>query len=105
MKQDLLDSLIILNGVDRPCMHLVCREMKDRIRYVNEYLNRRYRNLRKSEGWASLLDFGFIFQDGVYILKNRSKVRYPDGSIKKWQGRTSFTYQEIKDFNYFKENE
>lgn len=105
MKQDLLDSLIILNGVDRPCMHLVCRVMKSRIRYVNEYLNRRYRNLKKSEGWASLSDYGFIFRDGIYILKNKSIVHYFDGSVKKWQGRTSFTYQDIKDFNYFKEKE
>ena len=105
MKQDLLDSLIILNGVDKPCMHLVCREMKHRIRYVNEYLNRRYPVLQKSEGWASLVEYGFVFQNGVYILKNKSRVRYFDGSVKKWQGRTSFTYQDIKDFNYFKENE
>ena len=105
MKKDLLNSLIILNGVDRPCMHLVCREMNGRIRYVNEYLNRRYRNLKKSKGWASLIEYGFVFDDGVYILKNKSRVRYPDGTFKRWQGRTSFTYQDIKDFNYLKENE
>ena len=103
--KNLLDNLLILNDVERPCMHLVCRKTKNRVRYVNEYLNRRYHSLRKSEGWASLVEYGFVFEDGVYKLKNQSTVRYPDGSLKKWQGRTSFTYKDIQKFNYFKENE
>ena len=103
--KNLLDNLLILNDTDRPCMHLVCRDINGKIRYVNEYLNRRYPRLRKGPGWASLVEYGFVFEDGVYKLKNRSTVHYFDGSVKKWQGRTSFTYQDIKDFNYFKESE
>ncbi len=100
-----LENLIILNGIERPCMHLICREMKDKVIYVNNYLRRRYPKLRKSEGWASLIEYGFVYEDGMYKLKNRSTVRYCDGSLKKWQGKTSFTYKDILNFNYFKENE
>lgn len=98
-KPDLLYNLIILNDTERPCMYLICRELKDRIIYVNKYLRRRYPRLRKSTGWASLADYGFIFDEGTYRLLNPSKVRYSDGEIKQWQGRKSFTYEDIMTFN------
>ena len=98
--QDLLDKLIILNDIERPCMYLVCREFPDgKIIYVNEYLRRRYPKLRKSEGWACLSDYGFIFNGKEYVLRNKSIAKYPDGTPKKWQGRTHFTYNDIRYFD------
>ena len=37
-----IDKLIILNDVERPCMHLVCRETEDKIYYINKKLRKRY---------------------------------------------------------------
>jgi hypothetical protein len=97
------DKLIILNGVERPCMHLVCRETEDKIYYINKKLRKRYPKLRKSEGWANLTDYGFIYEDGKYILKNESKVKYYDGKVRKWQGKTEFTYNEILNSDIYGE--
>ncbi len=99
-KPDLLDSLFILNETDRPCMYLVCRKLPSgKIIYVNNYLRRRYMNLQ-SNSLTCLSDYGFIFDEGKYILKNPSKVRYTTGhQIRHWQGRKSFTYDDIINFD------
>ena len=34
-------------------------------------------------------------------LKNESKVKYYDGKIKHWQGKTEFTYNDILNSNKF----
>lgn len=99
-KPDLLYNLIILNDIDKPCMRLVCRELKDKIIYVNKYLRRRYPKLRKSAGWANLSDYGFIFDEGTYKLLNPSKVRYSDGRVKQWQDRKQFTYDDIMNCDW-----
>ena len=106
MPMNLLDKLIILNDTDRPCMYLVCREFSNgKIIYVNEYLRRRYPELKKGEGSNSLIDFGFIYEDGTYKLRNKSKAKSPLFGLLKWQGRKEFTYKDIKHFNGRSENE
>ena len=85
-------------------MHLICREFKDKIIYVNKYLRRRYTNL-KSKEITYLLDYGFIYDNGNYILKNPSRVKYPDGRIREWQGRKYFTYDDIINYNSKTEKE
>lgn len=97
-KPDLTTSLCILNETDRPCMYLVCREFKDRIVYVNKYLRRRYPKL-KTNSKTYLIDYGFVYDNDKYILKNPSRVRYSNGKIRQWQGRKSFTYEDILNFN------
>lgn len=97
-KPDLTASLCILNETDRPCMYLICREFNDRIIYVNKYLRRRYMDL-KTNSQTYLVDYGFVYDNDKYILKNPSRVRYTDGRIRQWQGRKSFTYEDILNFN------
>ncbi len=89
------DNLIILNAIERPCMHLICKETDKKIYYVGKELRKRYPKLFKSKGWANLTKYGFVFEKGKFILKNKSKVRYIDGRIRHWQGKTEFTYREI----------
>lgn len=94
-KPDLSESLCILNEMDRPCMRLICRKLPSgKIIYVNKYLRKRFVKL-KSNSLTYLPDYGFIFDEGTYILKNPSKVRYSTGKIRQWQGRKSFTYDDI----------
>lgn len=95
------DELIILNDVERPCMHLVCRETNNKIYYINKILRKEYPKLRKSEGWANLTDYGFVYENGKFILKNESKVKYYDGKIRRWQGKTEFTYNDILNSNKY----
>ena len=95
------NELIILNDVERPCMHLICRETDNRIYYINKILRKEYPKLRKSEGWANLTDYGFIYENGKFILKNESKVKYYDGKIRRWQGKTEFTYNDILNSNKY----
>lgn len=76
-------------------MHLVCRETEDKIYYINKELRKCYPKLRKTKGSATLTDYGFIYNNGKFILKNKSKVKYYDGTIRRWQGRTEFTYNDI----------
>ena len=99
-KPDLTTSLCILNETDRPCMYLLCRDIAGRIIYVNKYLRRRYPNLKSKEK-TYLLDYGFIFNEdeGKYVLRYPSRVKYPNGKIRQWQGRKSFTYDEIVNFD------
>ena len=98
-KPDLLENLCILNETDRPCMYLLCRKLPNgKLIYVNNYLRRRYVNLQ-SNSLSFLSDYGFIFDEGTYILKNHSKVRYSTGKIRRWQGRKSFTYEDILNFD------
>ena len=97
-KPDLTTSLCILNEIDRPCMYLICREFKDRIIYVNQYLRRRYPKL-KTNSQTYLIDYGFVYENGKYVLKNPSNVKYKNGRIRQWQGRKSFTYKDILNFN------
>ena len=89
------DKLIILNEIERPCMHLICKETDSKIYYVNKILRKDYPKLRKSYGWASLTDYGFVFENKKFTLKHDSKVKYDDGKTRHWQGRTSFTYTDI----------
>ena len=94
---DILDKLYIINETDRPCMHLICREIGNKMIYVSEHFRRRYPNLQKSESTSSLIDFGFTYDNGVYSLKNKSIVKYSNGKPRVWQGKTSFTYKDIVD--------
>lgn len=101
-----LKNLIILNFIERPCMYLVCRVLPSgKIIYVNKYLRRRYPALRKSKGWASLKNYGFVFENNKFVLKNPSKVKYLDGKQRHWQGRTQFTYSDIMNFDGRSRNE
>lgn len=93
------DKLIILNGVERPCIHLICREYNNKIFYINKELRKRYPKLRKSEGWANLTDYGFVYENGKFIQKNESKVKYYDGKIRRWQDNTEFSYNDILNSN------
>lgn len=95
------NELIILNDVERPCMHLICREKENKIYYINKILRKEYPKLRKSNGWANLTDYGFIYENGKFILKNESKVKYYDGKIRRWQGKTEFTYNDILNSNKY----
>ena len=54
-------------------------------------------NLKSNEK-TYLLDYGFIYDNDKYILKNPSRVKYPDGRIRQWQGRKSFTYDDIINY-------
>lgn len=95
------DKLIILNAYDRPCMHLVCRVMPNgKIIYGNKKLRRKYKNLEKG-AWATLKDFGFIYNvfTHKYELRNPSKAKYHDGSPRRWQGKTEFTYEDVVNSN------
>lgn len=98
-----VNKLIILNMYDRPCMHLVCREMpSSKIIYACKKLRRKYPNLKKGINAATLKDFGFIYNvfKKKYVLVNESKVKYPvDGKPRRWQGRTEFTYEDIVNSN------
>ena len=92
------ENLIIINMWDRPCMHLVCRILpSERIIYINKQLRKEYPVLKKGEGWASLKDYGFIYDanKNKYIKKHKSNVKYSDGKIREWQGLTEFSYDEI----------
>lgn len=92
------NKLLILNIIERPCMHLVCREMPSgKVIYVNKILRRAYPNIKKSSGHATLEDFGFTYDvfEQKYKLTKQSRVKYSDGKPRKWQGKTEFTYEEI----------
>lgn len=97
-----LESLIILNGVERPCARLVCRIYSNKtIKYVNKNFRKHYKNLRKSAGWATLKQFGFVKDGNKFVLKNKSKVKYSDGEIRHWQGINEFTYNDILNMERF----
>ena len=92
------NKLLILNIIERPCMHLVCREMPSgKVIYVNKILHRAYPNIKKSRGHATLEDFGFTYDvlEQKYKLTKQSSVKYSDGKTRRWQGKTEFTYEEI----------
>lgn len=91
-------NLIIINEWDRPCMHLICRVMPNgKIFYANKKLRREYPELKKGTGWASIKDYGFVYNwmKKKYELINGSIVRYHDGKIRQWQGAKEFTYKDI----------
>lgn len=93
-----VDKLLIINQFDRPCMHLVCREMPNgHILYACKKLRRKYPNLQKGTGAATLEEYGFMYDmfKHKYVLARGSRVKYPDGSPRKWQGKSEFTYEEI----------
>lgn len=92
------ENLIIINDCDRPCMHLICRVMPNgKIFYANKILRRQYPKLKKGTGWASIKDYGFVYNwmKKRYELRDGSIVRYHDGKIRQWQGQKEFTYKEI----------
>lgn len=97
------DKLLIINEYDRPCMHLVCREMPSgKIIYACKKLRRRYPDLKKGTGVATLKDYGFTYNvfKKKYVLTNESKVIYPNtGLLRRWQGKTEFTYEDIVNSN------
>jgi hypothetical protein len=97
------DNLLILNGCEKPCAYLICKEYPDgRIQYVNKTLAKRYGNMRKDSESATLKEFGFAKIGDKFILTNPSIAKYEDGKIRKWQSRiTEFTYQEIVNMKGF----
>ncbi len=93
-----IDNLIIINMWDRPCMHLIAEILPDeKIKYINKILRKEYPILKKGNGWASIKDYGFIFDEGTkkFIQKNESIVKYDDGTLRRWQGLSEFTYDDI----------
>lgn len=93
-----MDNLIIINMWDRPCMHLIAEVLPDgKINYINKILRKRYKELKKGNGWASIKDYGFIYdkENKKFIKKNESIVKYEDGRPRNWQGLTEFTYDDI----------
>ena len=96
------NKLLIINQYDRACMHLVCREMPNgHILYACKKLRRKYPELKKGTGAATLKDYGFTYNlfKKKYVLTNESKVIYPDGTPRRWQGKTEFTYEDIVNSN------
>lgn len=96
------DKLLIINEHDRPCIHLICREMPNgRILYACKKLRRKYPDLQKGIGAATLEEYGFIYNvfKKKYVLTNESKVKYPNGKPRRWQGKTDFTYEDIVNAN------
>ena len=93
-----INNLIIINIWDRPCMHLIAEVLPDeKVRYINKILRKEYPELKKGIGWASIKDYGFIFDEETkkFIQKNESIVKYDDGKPRNWQGLTEFTYNDI----------
>ena len=93
-----IDNLIIINMWDRPCMHLIAEILPDgKIKYINKILRKKYPILKKGNGWASIKDYGFIFdgKTNKFIKKNESIVKYEDNRPRNWQGSTEFTYDDI----------
>lgn len=105
-----LEKLIILNCAEKPCAKLVCRVYSNNcIKYINKYLRKHFKNMRRGDGWATLKSYGFIKEIRVidnakieyFVLKNPSKVKYSDGKIRKWQGKNEFTYKEIMEMSSY----
>ena len=93
-----IDNLIIINMWDRPCMHLIAEVLPDgKTKYINKILKKEYPELKKGKGWASIKDYGFIFDEknNKFIQKNKSIVKYEDGKLCNWQGLSEFTYDDI----------
>ena len=93
-----IDNLIIINMWDRPCMHLIAEILPDgKIKYINKILRKEYPILKKGNGWASIKDYGFIYDETTskFILKNKSVAKWVDGRNHNWQGLTEFTYDDI----------
>lgn len=103
-----LEKLIILNGCEKPCAYLVCRIMPNgKIQYVNKKLRRQYGNMRKGSESSTLKEFGFIcnYNDDKksyeFLKFNPSIAKYNDGVIRNWQGKNTFTYNEIINMKYY----